>query len=226
MALKGAHQRAMEAAAGHTPAPCFAESTPKRDAIVRAASRLFLESGYGETSMDAIAAAAEVSKRTVYSYFPGKDALFEAVMTDVCESRADMANSELPNEPAEEVLTCVGRGFLKTVSSDIVLTTFRIAAAESARFPELGETFFRAGPQRSIQNMADYLRKREAAGELIVPEPELAATQFFALVKSNYFVPLILGVGPKPNEADIEKAVTSAVRLFLSGYARDDVGGR
>ncbi len=213
--------RAMEAAAGHTLAYFGVESTPKRDAIVRAAAKLFLESGYGETSMDAIAAAAEVSKRTVYSYFSGKDVLFEAVMTDVCESRSDMANSELPNRPAEEVLSCVGRGFLKTVSSDIVLTTFRIAAAESVRFPELGETFYRAGPQRSIQNLASYFRAREAAGELVVPEPELAASQFLALVKSDFFVRLVLGVGPKPNDADIERAVSSAVRLFLSAYGRD-----
>ena len=169
MALKGENLRAMEAAAGHTVAQYFAESTPKRDAIVRAAAKLFLESGYGETSMDAIAAAAEVSKRTVYSYFPGKDALFEAVMTDVCESRSDMMTNELPDEPAKDVLTSLGRGFLKVVASDSVITTFRIAASESARFPELGDTFFRAGPQRSIDNLAAYLRRREAAGELVVP---------------------------------------------------------
>lgn len=221
MVLKGGKMRAMEAGAGHTLAYFGVESTPKRDAIVRAAAKLFLESGYGETSMDAIAAAAEVSKRTVYSYFSGKDVLFEAVMTDVCESRSDMANSELPNRPAEEVLSCVGRGFLKTVSSDIVLTTFRIAAAESVRFPELGETFYRAGPQRSIQNLASYFRAREAAGELVVPEPELAASQFLALVKSDFFVRLVLGVGPKPNDVDIERAVSSAVRLFLSAYGCD-----
>ncbi len=210
--------RAMETAAGHTAEHYCVESTPKRDAIVCAAAQLFLESGYGATSMDAIAAAAEVSKRTVYSYFSGKDALFEAVMTDVCENRSDMVNNELPNKPAEEVLTCVGLGFLKTVSSDIVLTTFRIAAAESERFPELGDTFYRAGPKRSIEDLATYLRVREAEGELVVPDPELAAAQFFALVKSDIFIRLVLGVGPKPDDAEIEKAVRSAVRLFLSGY--------
>ena len=214
----------MTAAAGHTAAHYCVESTPKREAIVRAAGRLFLESGYGETSMDAIAAAAEVSKRTVYSYFPGKDALFEAVMTDVCESGSDMTNSEMPNQPAEEVLTCVGHQFLQIVSSDIVLTTFRIAAAESVRFPELGETFYRAGPKRSIQNLAAYLKLREAEGELRVPDPELAAAQFLALVKGDVFLRLVLGVGPKPGAADIEMAVGSAVRLFLSGYGRAGAG--
>ncbi len=43
--------------------------SPKRDAIVAAATELFLAHGFGDVSMDAIAAKAEVSKRTVYSHF-------------------------------------------------------------------------------------------------------------------------------------------------------------
>ncbi|WP_282610207.1 TetR/AcrR family transcriptional regulator [Pelagibius sp. Alg239-R121] len=210
----------MEAAAGHSAVHIGVESTPKRNAIVSAASRLFLDSGYGETSMDAIAAEAEVSKRTVYSYFPGKDALFEAVMTDLCESETGMSNADLPDDPADQVLPCVGRNFLKIISSDMVLTIFRIAASESARFPELGDTFYRAGPQRSIQNLAAYLRGRERAGELQIADPEMAAAQFLALVKSDYFVRLVLGVGPKPSEADVERVVSSAVQVFLRGYSR------
>lgn len=221
--LKTGQMKAMEAAAGHSAAHFGCESTPKRDAIVRAASRLFLGSGYGETSMDAIAADAEVSKRTVYSYFPGKDALFEAVMTDLCESETGMPHCDLPDGPADEILREVGRGFLKTISSDIVITIFRIAASESARFPELGETFFRAGPRRSITTLANYLRSRDAAGELSVPDPELAATHFLGLVKSDCFMRLVLGVGPKPDDAEVEHVVSAAVRVFLRGYAREAV---
>ncbi len=219
--LKAEEMKTIETAASPSAAQFGCGSTPKRDAIVRAAARLFLGSGYGETSMDAIAAEAEVSKRTVYSYFPGKDALFEAVMTDLCESETGMPHCDLPEGPAEEILPEVGRGFLKTLSSDIVLTIFRIAASESARFPELGETFFRAGPRRSITTLANYLRAREAAGELSVPDSELAATHFLGLVKSDCFMRLVLGVGPKPDEAETERVVSAAVRVFLRGYARE-----
>ena len=62
--------------------------SPKQQAIVLAAAELFLHQGYGAVSMDAIAAKAEVSKRTVYSHFPGKDALFAAVMMGHCDSVA------------------------------------------------------------------------------------------------------------------------------------------
>ena len=54
--------------------------SPKRRAIVRAATELFLRAGYGAVSMDAIAARAGVSKRTLYRHVSGKDALFGAVI--------------------------------------------------------------------------------------------------------------------------------------------------
>ena len=52
----------------------------KRDAIVVAAIAEFREHGFAGTSMDRIAAAAEVSKRTVYNHFPSKDDLFAEIL--------------------------------------------------------------------------------------------------------------------------------------------------
>ena len=48
----------------------------KREAIMRAAVDEFRTAGYEATSMDRIAAAAGVSKRTVYNHFPSKEELF------------------------------------------------------------------------------------------------------------------------------------------------------
>ena len=50
----------------------------KYRAILKAASQMFLSQGYGPTSMDAVAEAAGVSKRTVYGHFDTKYALFSA----------------------------------------------------------------------------------------------------------------------------------------------------
>ena len=56
----------------------------KVQAILQAGSRVFLQSGYGAASMDAIANEAKVSKQTVYSHFGAKDALFEAIIESKC----------------------------------------------------------------------------------------------------------------------------------------------
>ncbi len=48
----------------------------KRDAILKAADRLFSKQGYGLTGVDALAAEAGVTKRTLYKQFGSKEALF------------------------------------------------------------------------------------------------------------------------------------------------------
>ncbi|MDH5359903.1 MAG: TetR/AcrR family transcriptional regulator, partial [Gammaproteobacteria bacterium] len=52
----------------------------KRYSIVQAALELFLQHGYGVTSMENVASEAGVTKQTVYRYFPSKETLFVAVM--------------------------------------------------------------------------------------------------------------------------------------------------
>src|SRR3546814_2898841 len=93
-------------------------ASPKRAAIIAAATDLFTHSGYGAVSMDAIAAKAGVSKRTVYSHFPGKDVLFAAVMTRHCSTVSGAAGWELdPEVEPREMLTDRGRRFLTLITS-------------------------------------------------------------------------------------------------------------
>lgn len=56
------------------------QSSPTRERIVSAASRLFYGEGIGRVSMDAVAAAAGVTKRTLYYHFRSKDDLVAAYL--------------------------------------------------------------------------------------------------------------------------------------------------
>src|SRR5580700_551953 len=55
---------------------------PKGEAISSAARRLFLREGYERTSVDAIAAEAGVSKRTIYNRYGDKETLFLSVLRE------------------------------------------------------------------------------------------------------------------------------------------------
>lgn len=63
----------------------------KRAAILDAAVRQFRAAGFDNTSMDRIADAANVSKRTVYNHFPSKELLFAAIVERI-RSRCDNAS--------------------------------------------------------------------------------------------------------------------------------------
>src|SRR5258708_9907409 len=55
-------------------------ASAKPDAIVLAGLRLFTRYGYRKTSVDDIAEAAQVAKRTVYLHFENKAAVFLAIL--------------------------------------------------------------------------------------------------------------------------------------------------
>ena len=63
-----------------------ANKRKSRQKILKASRRLFRENGYENTMIEEVAAKAEVSKATLYNYFPNKDSLLVGTMDDVIES--------------------------------------------------------------------------------------------------------------------------------------------
>ncbi len=68
-----------------------------RQRIAEIALRLFLEKGYDETTLDEIAAAADVSRRTIFHYFDGKDAILLAWQSGA----EDIFRTALADAPAD-----------------------------------------------------------------------------------------------------------------------------
>ena len=60
-----------------------AQGRATREQLIEVATRLFAQHGYEDTSIEAVLAAAGVSRGALYHHFAGKDALFEAVVESV-----------------------------------------------------------------------------------------------------------------------------------------------
>lgn len=72
-----------------------------RQAIVEAATRLFAERGYGETTLAEVADEAEVALSTIFNYFPGKPDIVFAMTDTVIES----ARARVVERPEGETAT-------------------------------------------------------------------------------------------------------------------------
>src|ERR1041384_2762934 len=87
-----------------------------REPLLRAGKDVFLEMGYERASMDAVAARAETSKRSLYAHFESKEKLFAAVIELVrglLLGRLRMPG-DYSEEPAEALVMFCGR-YLETL---------------------------------------------------------------------------------------------------------------
>ncbi len=196
------------------------ERPAKADVIVAAATRIFLDAGYGNASMDAIAVEAGVAKQTLYSHFGSKAQLFEAIVHDLCTQLLGLTDEDLENaaeadSAPEPVLNGAGRRFLTVILHPDSIAHYRAVVAESVRFPELAEVFYRAGPRRAVAGLAETLRAFDAAGELRIDDAEAGANMFYAMLKGDLHMRCVLGLQENPSPAEIDKWVAHVVSAFL-----------
>jgi AcrR family transcriptional regulator len=187
-----------------------------------AAASVFVQMGYGAATMDDVARAAGMSKRTLYQLFPSKAALLEAVVEDhVAPLHIDTGlEDELDLETALV-------GMLGTAARHLLSPTqlgiFRLITTEVHRSPELAEAFHRAGPGRGEVAIERRLAREVGAGRLRLSSPETAGHMLFSLVIAPTQIATLLGVhGPigrrePPDEAEIDRRVREAVSVFLRG---------
>lgn len=193
----------------------------KRRAILDAAKDLFARQGLDSTSMDAIAAAAGVSKLTVYSHFRNKTELFQQAVTEKCQEYTPPALFEPHStRPLRQRLQQIGEGFLNLVMSDEAMDLYRMMAAEArGGGDKLGKLFFAAGPKRTLEHFSQLLRAAHQSGELQVADVQHAAQHFFCLLKGVQHLRVMMGMEKAPGIAARKAHVAEVVELFLRAYA-------
>lgn len=200
--------------------PSDAPARPAKECqILEAARRLFLEQGYEVTSMDAIAAEAGVSKRTVYSHFRSKEELFVEIMSAMCTHFGVGPHEAIdPAAPPERFLCAAAKFVLNKIMDPRAQSVMRTITGNTAAFPEMGQRFWSIGPGNMAAQITDYLRARHEAGELEVPDPRLAAAMFQGMVAGPTFLPTLFTGSSPWTAADIDRIARTATRIFLAAH--------
>jgi len=194
--------------------------TEKQRQIVDAACKLFTEQGYEVTSMDKVAAEANVSKRTVYSYFDSKEHLFCTVMGGMCAGFGEPISDEVDfSGTPREVLTDSALLILAKVNSPEKLRLMRTVIAEAEQFPLIGETFWREGPGKMRDELADYIGKMQDQGLLRKTDPAMAAAHFQGFVTGPFMIQKLFTSSCDWSREDAINSVGPAVEIFLKAYA-------
>ncbi|WP_425092868.1 TetR/AcrR family transcriptional regulator [Tropicimonas sp. S265A] len=192
----------------------------KFDAVLRGARTVFLRDGFEGASVDDIARAAQVSKATLYNYFPDKRLLFLEVARTEIASVTDHAMEVIDRtKPPASVLKAAAHTIIGFNISAMGLAIYRLCVAEAERFPELGRAFYDAGAVTGRAAIIEYFNEAMARGELVIHDTRLAADQFFELCRADLQLRLLLGVSEVAEPVEVERIAQGAVDMFLARYA-------
>ena len=200
-------------------------SAQKRQAILDAATEVFLQKGYLATNMDEIAALAAVSKQTVYKNFPGKEILFVAIVRNVTDRAADRVHNDMPDlaegEDVADYLRRYAERQLAIVLTPRVMQLRRLVIGEVGRFPDLARALFEGGPGRAMAAMAVLFERLAARGLLAIEDPAVAASQFNWLIMGEPVNrAMLLGDEAIPTPEALRRHAEGGVRVFLAAYGR------
>ncbi|MEV6304124.1 TetR/AcrR family transcriptional regulator [Actinoplanes sp. NPDC051861] len=150
------------------------------------ARELFLEHGFAATTMDTIAAAARISKASLYVQHSSKDALYAAVVRDWAgRGRGAMEPHLGALLNAEDLAAALGvfaRTLQAAVLSRDVLRMRRLVAAEADRHPEVAAEYVTESWDRNVGALAATFAELARRGDLRVDDPAVAAEQFTWMV--------------------------------------------
>lgn len=194
-------------------------SATKHAAIERAALTLFLRDGYDRTSVDAIAAEAGVSKRTIYTHFGDKENLLRATFRDVRDELRDrirdIIDQTMTGADAESaLLACVRQIAMVTARSPDRAALIRLLIATIPHFSWSAELWHKRG---ITPLLAAGLERLAKTAPLAIDYFEEAAGHLSALTIGQLNNRSIMGTVPL-SDAETEAILTSGVAVFLRAY--------
>ena len=196
----------------------------KRAAILEAAKRLFTETGFEGTSMDAVAQQAGVSKLTVYSHFGDKDSLFREAIRQRCQNLVPDHLYEVPDGiGVRDALLNIARHHARLTTSPETVGIWRAITSDCRTgSPRMGRLLWEEGPERTHKLMEGFLQQQVDAGQLDIGDVAQAAVQFLALVKGDLHFRRMFGCvadNCSQFEGEVLRNAEAAVDMFLRAYA-------
>ncbi|WP_202353341.1 TetR/AcrR family transcriptional regulator [Mesorhizobium sp. 113-1-2] len=186
-----------------------------RASILRAARPILLRDGLGGTTLDRVAAEGGIAKMTLYRHFPSKEALFEGLVTAMCEyMREEIENAAPPdiNKPRADRLAEELHAFITALLEPDALALYRLIVADGWRFPALSKVFELSGMRVIRQRIAGLLEP----GAVPSSASLTIAGGIVALALGDAYQRAIMGIVEEGDAEVFEHQIEDAIAYGLS----------
>ncbi len=196
------------------------KDTERRARILEKARDLFLEHGFQVVSVDTIAAAAEVSNRTVFSHFPSKETLLWEIIRHEGEAIRPSFPEQLPKSARafREGLVHLGIGLVSLLTSPNIVRLGNLMLSEARRHPDMAKTFYQWGPLTTRRSMVQWVMHAKQHGWLAATTPDHAGDHLIALWHGCWSLPQQLGLEGRMSQRRVEAHVVECVELFMRAF--------
>jgi AcrR family transcriptional regulator len=175
-----------------------------------------VDNGFDGTTMEAVAAAAGITKRTLYAKYADKQALFAATIP---QALADMpfrgVAIEVPDADLATSLRQIAGQIVQRLVDPKAVKLRRLAVLEADRIAELDPVQAADMWSMSLQSIVQLLDSHAQSGEIAADNLPVAADLFLAMVAGSPTMWADFGVFRSSEELDLH--IARAVDLFLGG---------
>jgi TetR/AcrR family transcriptional regulator of autoinduction and epiphytic fitness len=191
------------------------DNSRNRQLIIDSAIRAFSENGYDATSMEQVAQAAGISKRTIYNHFASKDDLFQELLSYFYKRRDEMRDIEyLPDAPLKEQLKEFVDAELDFINDSTERGLSKILASVLLRGIELG-TESRSSYQPP-ETLIAWLNAAKADGKMKFDSAELCARFFYGMIEGCLAMTALVTDGESLKTAGM--MMDDIINIFLIRY--------
>ena len=193
-----------------------------RAQIHRAATALFMEQGYEDTTIDEIAESADIGRATFFNHYPSKEAILHEIAREAIEYAQRIFDREFGRKsgPVADKITRSLERFARIVERNpkYYQNVFLDVMRSQAGF---------AGPNRETRDhlvdvLAEHLRAEQRKGEL---NPSLDPTQLAEMLTGVYMYTILSGIRHGLAYSLVER-MKKAVAIFLGGCGPKGLRGR
>ncbi len=197
------------------------EQASKRNAILRAARKLFFEKGFKHVTVESLAERAEISKGAVYLHFKSKEEIYtQLLFSEIDKFHKEIENILSDNISASEALKQFSRIYLDFFISDRelfrILMNFMLHPEDANLTPDFSKQIIKS-TNRTIKTIENIFQRGIKKGELPASlNLQQCRNALWGLL--NGVMSLYLFTGDEERrEAHIRSTVNEGLEVFLRG---------